>query len=696
MKRIILAILIAIFILPYQAWGATKTVCASGCDYTTLTTAEAGASAGDTVNVSTGTYDEVPTFTKGIAWVAVDGNGTVTVIKSAGAAQGTIIAAGAGVMSFTGFHFSGGDTITTSVVHLQNGANNKTFTDCTFSCGAGAAQLINFSAAATGIAITRPTFTGTPSVSAITATSAGASTVTVTDMTVSSFTSARVVYVSADTAGWTVTGGTITASLTSKAFAFDAHGAVSVSGVTATLTNTPDGFFHVATAAKTGAVTFTNNTITYSGTVSDTPIINVTDGDHITVITGNSITANAAGQAQPGIYVAAQNTAVNVSNNTVTFNGTTSNTVIPIRIAGAAGEATTLTLSGNTVLSTQTGAQAILVGTDLTGTGDNVIDGATISGNSITLVSNAAVHGIEYGYNKNGTIKGNYVYGGRYGIVIKGNETYASGGVFYNILKDQSYEGIRVKGVKNLLVYNNTFYLSSGRSISNGLLYVTVNADSANATSTGTVVKNNIFVADGGNNLINCDANSSTGLTPDYNLYYMASGIAPIYSLTGAVGTANAAVSSNDTTMTDTRLAMTTDAWVGAVITSNGKTMTVTANTETVFTGAAWSGGGNPGNGQAWSLVYQLQGVTAWTRWQGVGYDANSPTPSNPLFVSATDFRLGGGSPAINAGVVVSGVHPGTDYLGNPNNVNGAPDIGAYEWFPTGLHGVAATGATMQ
>lgn len=48
---------------------------------------------------------------------------------------------------------------------------------------------------------------------------------------------------------------------------------------------------------------------------------------------------------------------------------------------------------------------------------------------------------------------------------------------------------------------------------------------------------------------------------------------------------------------------------------------------------------------------------------------------SDPLFVSASDFRLQSGSPCINAGIDV-GLE--TDYLGNP--IRGLPDIGAYEW----------------
>lgn len=67
-------------------------------------------------------------------------------------------------------------------------------------------------------------------------------------------------------------------------------------------------------------------------------------------------------------------------------------------------------------------------------------------------------------------------------------------------------------------------------------------------------------------------------------------------------GDANAAVSTTDTTLTDTREAWDTDQWVNYIVTAGGKTMTVTSNTATVLTGASWSGGGNPGNGTAWKI----------------------------------------------------------------------------------------------
>jgi len=67
-------------------------------------------------------------------------------------------------------------------------------------------------------------------------------------------------------------------------------------------------------------------------------------------------------------------------------------------------------------------------------------------------------------------------------------------------------------------------------------------------------------------------------------------------------GTADAAVTTTNTKLTDTRLSITANSFISDVVSCNGKTMTVKSNDTNSFTGLSWSGGGNPGNGHAWSL----------------------------------------------------------------------------------------------
>ena len=68
-----------------------------------------------------------------------------------------------------------------------------------------------------------------------------------------------------------------------------------------------------------------------------------------------------------------------------------------------------------------------------------------------------------------------------------------------------------------------------------------------------------------------------------------------------------------------------------------------------------------------------------WSEYLGdTGWGADSPAPSDPLFVDpdANDFRLQAGSPAIDVGGVES--ERNTDFADNP--IVGTPDIGALEF----------------
>jgi hypothetical protein len=80
-----------------------------------------------------------------------------------------------------------------------------------------------------------------------------------------------------------------------------------------------------------------------------------------------------------------------------------------------------------------------------------------------------------------------------------------------------------------------------------------------------------------------------------------------IYRENNISGTADAAITTNNNQLIDTRLNMVTNEYAGNVITCNGKTMTIISNTATTFTGISWSGGGNPGNGFAWTLDTHLE-----------------------------------------------------------------------------------------
>ena len=89
----------------------------------------------------------------------------------------------------------------------------------------------------------------------------------------------------------------------------------------------------------------------------------------------------------------------------------------------------------------------------------------------------------------------------------------------------------------------------------------------------------------------------ATFMTPADGAIYTAIGVPVADS-----GTANAAVTSTDTTLRDTRKDWVPNALVGYHATCNDKRLTVTSNTPDTLTGTAWAGGTNPGNGHAWTL----------------------------------------------------------------------------------------------
>ncbi len=84
-------------------------------------------------------------------------------------------------------------------------------------------------------------------------------------------------------------------------------------------------------------------------------------------------------------------------------------------------------------------------------------------------------------------------------------------------------------------------------------------------------------------------------------------------------GSANAAVTFTDTTMTDTREAWTVNEWVGFTVTAAGQTLLVTSNTANTLTGTGtWSGAGDPADGSAWEMHRSVLTITSATQVSGM------------------------------------------------------------------------------
>lgn len=116
---------------------------------------------------------------------------------------------------------------------------------------------------------------------------------------------------------------------------------------------------------------------------------------------------------------------------------------------------------------------------------------------------------------------------------------------------------------------------------------------------------------------------SSTIEDPDGDLYtYMAVGNELWRSCQGTIdfqlsGTANAAVTCTDTTLTDTRQngLWAANQWVGHTVTCQALTLVVTSNTVTPFTltgTGTWSGAGHPDDGLAWEMHNSVTSVVKY------------------------------------------------------------------------------------
>jgi hypothetical protein len=200
----------------------------------------------------------------------------------------------------------------------------------------------------------------------------------------------------------------------------------------------------------------------------------------------------------------------------------------------------------NSVTSVNSGGYMIQAGDEIPGRNNKNLDGEVITGNKFiwngTNVASTITHGVFVGYNVNSLIKYNYLYSVPTGMVIKSNGmTYISGGVAYNIINKTGDIGIAIKGMNNVLIYNNTFYSNevlytskSKPGTLSGLVDIFAN-DGLNpwAYPTGTKIKNNIFYTV--NQIFNIKIENSqdlAGFESDYNVFWCESGT-PMFNYLG-------------------------------------------------------------------------------------------------------------------------------------------------------------------
>lgn len=125
-----------------------------------------------------------------------------------------------------------------------------------------------------------------------------------------------------------------------------------------------------------------------------------------------------------------------------------------------------------------------------------------------------------FAYDRNAEIKYNTVKGTVYGVFIEAAGASWSGeSINYNeFINFNGTASVRIKGTKNLEIYNNTITAKSNFSQDYGIVHITEN--NIGETSTGTIFKNNIIANSGADDLISIDSNSVSGTISENNLLF--------------------------------------------------------------------------------------------------------------------------------------------------------------------------------
>jgi len=258
-------------------------------------------------------------------------------------------------------------------------------------------------------------------------------------------------------------------------------------------------------ASESGAVTFTGNIVTSLVGFSSAAII-FKYGYFNPSISNNIITLTSATNAKPVISMVDQNSP-SIFNNTLAITKATS--AISLTSTGSASGVSTV--SGNNITMGYTAGYAIAVGSENTSASDYSLNGAIINSNHIYGADKSGTtHGIFVGFNINATIYHNTVSNNGYGVVVKAaGATYTSGMVAYNTFSDCGI-GVRIKGVNNVPIYNNT--------IANSTQALFISENTTGTLSTGTIIKNNLLYE--GTLITVLDTSTIAANNSDYNLLY--------------------------------------------------------------------------------------------------------------------------------------------------------------------------------
>jgi hypothetical protein len=221
------------------------------------------------------------------------------------------------------------------------------------------------------------------------------------------------------------------------------------------------------------------------------------------------------------------------------FNINNVNSFLAIDVFGAAGTTTaSCHIHNNYIIDYATGTHVLSVGTEETGAGDNQIQNCIIENNTVLCYryfdasQSIITHSLYVGFQRDAIIRYNYINGGGINIIYKGStgtDSTGTAAIYGNVSIDGYANGIMIKAVEGVLVYNNTIWNENAiRSATNQhSIYLLPNLGGDDPEN--CVIKNNIIVDVSTNattHLIFLAA-SITGddvLTFDYNVMYSANG----------------------------------------------------------------------------------------------------------------------------------------------------------------------------
>lgn len=418
--------------------------------------------------------------------------------------------------------------------------------------------------------------------------------------------------------------------------------------------------------------------ITKSGT-SSSPITFQNYNNGAVVIDGNNLSVSG----REGLVHMANVSNIKVKGFEIRNFKTTSSGAVPVGIA-LEGSGSNIELRNNNVnnikntASSSRNAHGISVyGTKTTPWSNITIDGNTLSnlvlGSSESLVLNGNVDGFSI---TNNIVRDN----DNIGIDIIGFEQTAPSGY------DQARNGvIRGNSISNIAVQNNPAYDSDCYCA--GGIYVDGGKDIL-------IEQNRSFNNDMGIELASeWDEGSTSNITVRnnlvYNNRYTGIAIGGYDNLRGS--TVNSKIVNNTLYNNDTvgnnggQLLIQFDTQNNIIknnimVASSSKILIqnlFTENTGNIVNNNLFYGVGGT-SGLKW--VWKSESYTSFSSYKSAtGNDANSLL-ANPLLVSpTTNFTLGSGSPAINAGSTDTAIIGALDLAGNARVQGGTVDIGAYE-----------------